>query len=156
MQKITPFLWFDTQAEQAVKFYRSVFKRSKVTHTLRNGAHGPGPKGSVLTIGFELDGLKLTALNGGPHFKFTPAVSFVVHCRTQREVDYYWAKLGRGGRHDQCGWLQDKFGVSWQIVPDAIFDTIGGRNPAGAARAMAAMMKMRKLDIEKLRQAYQG
>ncbi len=156
MQKITPFLWFDTQAEQAVKFYRSVFKKSKVTGTLRNGEHGPGPKGSVLTMSFELEGLQLTALNGGPHFKFTPAVSFVVHCRTQKEVDYYWARLGKGGRYDRCGWLQDKFGVSWQIVPDALVSTLNGKNPAGAARAMTAMMKMRKLDIKKLQQAYKG
>lgn len=158
MNKITPFLWFDGEAEAAAKFYTSVFKKSKITGGLRSGDAGPGPKGSVLTVTFELEGQKFTALNGGPDVDhaFNHAISFVVHCKTQREVDYYWSKLARGGKIEACGWLRDRFGVAWQIVPDQIFKTIGGKDPAGAARAMAAMMNMRKLDIKKLEKAYRG
>ena len=122
MQKITPFLWFDTQAEEAMNFYVSVFKNSKVIGLSRYGEAGPGPKGSVMTAAFELEGQKFTALNGGPHYKITPAISFVVPCETQDDVDYYWDKLSTGGSIQQCGWLQDKYGVSWQIVPTILME----------------------------------
>jgi predicted 3-demethylubiquinone-9 3-methyltransferase (glyoxalase superfamily) len=157
MNKITPFLWFENnEAEAAAKFYTSIFKPAKITGRLLNGDAGPGPKGSALTVSFTLFGQEFTALNGGRHDTFNQAVSFVVNCRTQKEVDYYWAKLSRGGKIEMCGWLRDKFGVSWQITPVQIHSTVGGKNPAGAARAMAAMMKMRKLDIRKLERAYRG
>jgi len=155
MQKITPFLWFDKDAEKAVKFYTSVFKNSKITGVLRCGAGGPGPEGSVLTMSFKIEGVEFTALNGGSNFNFTPATSFVVHCRTQKDVDYYWRKLSPGGKHLRCGWLTDKFGVTWQIVPDGFIDLLMNKNPAKAKRAMAAMMKMVKLDINKLKKAIQ-
>ncbi len=156
MQKIVPFLWFESQAEEAANFYAAIFKNSKVGAPTRCGDAGPGPKGSVLVMPFELEGQKFLALNGGPHFKFTEAVSFVVNCETQAEVDYFWEKLSDGGQKSQCGWLKDKFGLSWQIVPTALPEVLQGKDPLGAARAMQAMMQMTKLDIAALRRAYEG
>jgi len=147
--RITPFLWFDTNAEEAVEFYLSVFKNSRKLSELRSPEDGRIPKGTVLTIAFELDGAQFTAINGGPHFKFTEAVSFVVRCDTQAEIDEYWAKLTAGGSEVQCGWLKDKFGLSWQVAPARIADLV--RHP----KAMQAMMGMKKLDIAKLEQAAQ-
>ena len=152
-QKITPFIWFDTQAEQAMNFYLSVFKNSRALKVVRNTEAAPGPTGQVMTVSFELNGQEFSAINGGPHFKITPAISFVVHCATQDEVDYYWDKLGLGGAIQQCGWLTDKFGVSWQIVPTVMLEILSGADSARAGRAMAAMMKMVKLDIMTLEQA---
>jgi predicted 3-demethylubiquinone-9 3-methyltransferase (glyoxalase superfamily) len=155
--RITPFLWFENQAEEAVNFYTSIFKNSKIGKTLRCGDAGPGPKGSVLTMSFEIAGQQFTALNGGPHDKFNDSVSFVVHCQSQEEVDFYWDKLtADGGKEVQCGWLKDKFGVSWQIVPDKLFDLIDGQDGEKSARAMQAMMQIVKLDVNKLQAAYDG
>jgi predicted 3-demethylubiquinone-9 3-methyltransferase (glyoxalase superfamily) len=145
--RITPFLWFDSNAEEAVEFYLTVFKNSRRLDELRNTGDAPGPKGGILTIAFELDGQKFTALNGGPAFKFTEAISFVVRCDSQEEVDYYWSKLAAGGSEIQCGWLKDKFGLSWQIVPARISELL--RTP----KAMQAMMGMKKLDIAELERA---
>ncbi|MFA6051686.1 MAG: VOC family protein [Methylobacter sp.] len=155
MQKITPFLWFDHQAEEAMNFYVSVFKNSKVLSVNRYGDAGPGPKGSVMTASFELDGQVFTALNGGPVYKFSPAISFVVHCETQAEVDEYWEKLSEGGKENQCAWLDDKFGVSWQIVPNILIELLSDPDPAKSGRVMQAMLQMKKIDIEKLKQAYE-
>jgi len=149
----TPFLWFDKEAEQAAKFYVSVFKNSKILDVARNTPSTPGKTGSVLTIKFRLDGQVFTALNGGPQFKFNNAVSFVIPCKTQKEVDYYWSKLSKGGKEIQCGWLTDKYGLAWQIVPDVLLEFITGKDKAKAERVMSAMMKMVKLDIAKLRAA---
>jgi predicted 3-demethylubiquinone-9 3-methyltransferase (glyoxalase superfamily) len=148
--RVTPFLWFDSNAEEAVAFYLSVFKNSRYLTQLRNVDEASGPKGSVLTIAFELDGQKFTALNGGPMYKFTEAVSFVVRCDSQQEVDYYWSKLSAGGSEVQCGWLKDKFGLSWQIVPTCLPDLL--KHP----KAMQAMLKMKKLDIAELERAAQS
>ena len=156
MPKIHPFLWFDTQAEDAMNFYVSVFPNSKVLSVSRYGPGGPGPEGSVMTADFELDGLRVSALNGGPHFKFSEAVSFVVDCKGQAEVDRYWDALLEGGQASQCGWLKDRFGFSWQIVPAELFETIGGPDPEGRKRAVDAMMQMVKLDVAKLKAAYAG
>jgi predicted 3-demethylubiquinone-9 3-methyltransferase (glyoxalase superfamily) len=156
MQKITPFLWFDTQAEEAANFYVSIFKNAKVLGIARYGEAGPGPKGSVLTVQFELEGQNFTALNGGPQFKFTEAVSFVVNCTSQEEVDYFWDKLLEGGKSSQCGWLKDKYGMSWQIVPQALVELLQDKDPAKATRVMQAMMKMIKIDIETLKRAAEG
>lgn len=156
MPKIHPFLWFDTRAEEAMNLYVSLFPNSKVLNVVRYGPVGPGPEGSVMTADFELDGFRVTALNGGPNFKFSEAVSFVVDCKDQAEVDHYWDGLLEGGQPSQCGWLKDRFGFSWQIVPAALFETIGGPDPEGRKRAMAAMMQMTKLDVAKLRAAYAG
>ncbi len=153
MPKIHPFLWFDDQAEEAMNFYVSIFPNSKVLSVLRYGEAGPRPTGSVMTAAFELDGQPLTALNGGPHFKFTEAVSFVVDCADQAEIDAYWEKLGAGGEPGQCGWLKDRFGLSWQIVPTELPALLGGPDPEKARRASEAMMQMTKLDIARLRQA---
>jgi predicted 3-demethylubiquinone-9 3-methyltransferase (glyoxalase superfamily) len=153
-QRITPFLWFDGQAEEAANFYVSIFPNSKVGSTSRYGEAGPGPKGSVMTIAFELDGLSFTALNGGPMFKFTEAISLVVHCETQAEVDHYWDKLSAGGQQVQCGWLKDKYGLSWQIVPNALIELVQDKDPAKSRRVMAAMMQMKKIDIAGLKAAY--
>jgi predicted 3-demethylubiquinone-9 3-methyltransferase (glyoxalase superfamily) len=154
-QRITPFLWFDGQAEEAAKFYVAIFPNSKVGSTSRYGEGGPGPKGSVMTVAFELDGLSFTALNGGPLFKFTEALSLVVHCETQAEVDHYWNKLSDGGGEVQCGgWLKDKYGLSWQIVPNALMEFIQDKDPAKSQRVMAAMMQMKKIDIAGLKAAY--
>ena len=145
--RITPFLWFDSNAEEAIEFYLSIFKNSRRLSELRNPGEAPGPKGSILTIAFELDGQKFTALNGGPHHKFTDAISFVVRCETQQEVDYYWEKLTDGGSEVACGWLRDKFGLSWQIVPTPMLEMI--KNP----KAMRAMMGMKKIDLAELERA---
>ena len=157
MQQITPFLWFDNQAEAAVKFYTRIFKKSKVLHVARYsdaGARASGrKKGSVMTIAFELNGQKFVALNGGPVFKFTEAVSFVVNCKDQAEVDYYWKKLSAGGK-EQCGWLKDKYGLSWQIVPEILGKLMSG-DPARAQRVMAALLQMTKPDVKKLKEAYE-
>ena len=157
VQKITPFLWFDSNAEEAVKFYTSVFDNSKIGKVMRNGDNGPGPKGSVLVMDFELEGQRFTALNGGPMYKFTPAISFLVLCDDQKEVDRLWSKLtADGGKEVQCGWLEDKYGLSWQIVPAVLMEMIGDKDQAKAGRAMAAMMQMVKFDIKKLQAAYKG
>ena len=153
MQKITPFRWFDSQAEEAANYYVSVFRNSKITRTARYGEAGPGPKGSVMTVEFELDGNEFVALNGGPHYQITPAVSFVVNCKDQADVDYYWDKLTAGGLPVQCGWLTDKFGVSWQVVPTRLSELLVDPDKAKAQRVMAAMMKMIKLDVPTLEQA---
>ncbi len=156
MQTITPFLWFDTQAEEAANFYVSIFKNSKVLGITRYGEAGPGPKGTALTVQFEIEGQTFTALNGGPNFKFTEAVSFVVHCTNQEEVDYFWEKLLEGGKESQCGWLKDKYGLSWQIVPNILVELLQNPDPEKAKRVMQAMMKMIKIDIETLEQAAAG
>jgi predicted 3-demethylubiquinone-9 3-methyltransferase (glyoxalase superfamily) len=152
--KITPFLWFDTQAEDAARFYVSIFPNSKITATARYGEGGPGPSGSVMTVGFQLDGQDYTALNGGPHFKLNEAFSLVVHCKNQEEIDYYWDKLTAGGGAPvQCGWLKDRFGLSWQIVPDRMIELLTGGDAERAKRVTQAMMKMIKLDLKALEQA---
>jgi len=156
MPKITPFLWFDTQAEEAANFYVSVFKNSKITQVTRNGENGPGPKGSALVVGFELDGQVVSALNGGSHYKLNEAFSFVVHCTDQDEVDHYWDSLLEGGSAQACGWLKDKFGLFWQIVPEEFLTMIADQDPARVGRVMGAMMQMIKFDIAKLREAYAG
>jgi predicted 3-demethylubiquinone-9 3-methyltransferase (glyoxalase superfamily) len=156
MQKISPFLWFDNQAEDAMNFYVSIFKNSKVGDITRYGDTGPGPKGSVMTASFELEGQQFTALNGGPHFKFTEAISFVVSCKTQEEVDALWERLSEGGEIQQCGWLKDKFGLSWQITPVALMELMNDPDPERSRRVMEAMLQMTKIDIAKLRQAYEG
>ena len=156
MQKITPFLWFDGQAEEAMNFYVSIFKNSKVLSVSRYGEAGPGPKGSVMSATFELEGQTFYALNGGPMYKFTPAISFFVSCETQREVDELWDKLLDGGRPSQCGWLQDKYGLSWQIVPSVLGKMLGDKDPKKAQRVMQAMLQMVKLDIAVLTRAYEG
>jgi len=156
-QKITTFLWFDNNAEEAAKFYVSVFKNSRIITTTRFTDLGPGQKGSVMTVDFELDGQRFTALNGGPTFKFTEAVSLLVHCQSQEEIDYYWEKLtADGGQESQCGWLKDKYGLSWQITPEVLLKFIEDKDPLKVRRAMAAMMQMKKLDIKTLEQAAAG
>ena len=155
MQKITPFLWFDNQAEEAMNFYTSVFKNSKVGRVSRYGDAGPGPKGSVMTAEFTLDGQDFMALNAGPIFKFTEAISFVIDCKSQEEVDYYWEKLiSGGGQESMCGWLKDKFGLSWQVVPSRLTEMMLDKNANKAKNATQAMLKMRKIDIAKLEEAY--
>ena len=155
-QKITTCLWFDNQAEAAANFYCSIFKHSKIGQTALYGDAGPGPKGDVMVITFELDGREFMGLNGGPLFKFTEAVSLVVHCEDQDEIDYYWGKLtADGGQESQCGWLKDKFGLSWQIVPSIIGQLMSG-DPVRANRVMQAVMPMKKLDLQKMKDAYDG
>jgi predicted 3-demethylubiquinone-9 3-methyltransferase (glyoxalase superfamily) len=154
MQKITPFLWFDDKAEEAMNFYVSIFKNSRVVSITRYGEAGPGAVGSVMTASFVLDGLEFVALNGGPQFTFSPAISFVVNCTTQEEVDELWAKLSAGGKEVQCGWLEDRYGLSWQIVPTALVEMLNDADPAKANRVMQAMLQMVKIDIEGLRRAY--
>jgi len=157
MQKISPFLWFDSNAEEAVNFYVSIFKDSKIKDVSRYGDAGPGPKGQVMVMSFEIEGQEFVALNGGPRFKFTEAVSFVVHCKGQKEVDHYWDKLLEGGGQTQaCGWLKDRYGLSWQIVPRALPELLGGPDRERAGLAMQAMMTMSKIDIDGLRRAYDG
>lgn len=153
MQRITPFLWFNTEAEDAARFYVSIFKNSKILGVSRYGEAGPGPAGSVMTAEFELDGEKFVALNGGPQYSFTPAVSFVVNCGTQAEVDHYWARLSEGGKEIQCGWLTDKYGLSWQVVPTVLPELLQDKDPAKRKRVMEAMLKMVKLDIDALQRA---
>ena len=157
MQKITPFLWFDTQAEEAVNYYVSIFRNSKIVNVARYGDDGAKvsgrPKGSVMTVAFQLDGQPFVALNGGPVFTFSPAISFVVDCRTQEEVDRLWDKLSAGGEQQQCGWLRDKYGVTWQIVPSVLGELMSDPNPAKSQRVMQAMLQMTRLDIRGLQQA---
>jgi predicted 3-demethylubiquinone-9 3-methyltransferase (glyoxalase superfamily) len=160
--RITPCLWFDNQAEEAVHFYTSVFNNSRIGRVARYGKEGHEihgmPEGTVLTVEFEIDGQALTALNGGPMFKFTEAVSFQVHCETQAEADYYWEKLSEGGdeKAQQCGWLKDKYGLSWQIVPRLLVELIGDPASAKSQRAMKALLQMKKIDIDKIKRAYDG
>jgi predicted 3-demethylubiquinone-9 3-methyltransferase (glyoxalase superfamily) len=157
MQKIHPFLWFDTQAEEAANLYVSIFKNSKITSISRYPEGGPVPKDRVMTVGFELEGQQFTALNAGPHFKFTEAISFVVDCKSQEEVDHYWTRLtADGGQPSQCGWLKDKYGLSWQITPSVLIELVSGPDTAKAGRVMAAMMQMGKIDIAKLKEAAKG
>ena len=155
MQKIAPFLWFDDQAEQAMNFYVSIFKNSKVLSVTRYGDAGPGPKGTVMTARFRLEGQEFITLNGGPLFKFTEAISFVVNCDRQEEVDEFWEKLSEGGEKSRCGWLKDKFGVSWQIVPTVLGEMLEDKETEKSQRVMKAMLQMDKIDIEGLKRAYQ-
>ena len=155
-QKITPFLWFDNQAEEAAQFYTSIFKNSKILNVSRYGDAGPGPKGSVMVVNFQLEGQQFTALNGGPLFKFSEAFSFVVNCENQQEIDHYWTKLtANGAKESQCGWLKDKFGFSWQIVPTALGKLMSGDSQK-ANRVMQALLQMKKLDIATLEEAAAG
>jgi predicted 3-demethylubiquinone-9 3-methyltransferase (glyoxalase superfamily) len=156
MQKITPFLWFDGKAEEAMNFYVSVIPNSKVLNVVRTTDAGPGPKGSVLTASFQLNGLEFVALNGGPQFKFNESVSFVIHCETQEEIDKYWTALSAGGSESDCGWLKDKYGLSWQITPVQLPQMIGDKDQQKAGRAMKAMMQMKKLDLNVLKKAFDG
>ncbi len=156
MPKITPFLWFDHQAEQAANFYVSIFKNSKILGVTRYGPAGPRPQGSVMTVAFELDGQPFVALNGGPHFKFTEATSFLVACQTQEEVDEFWRRLSEGGQEGQCGWLKDMYGLSWQVTPRILGQMLSDPDPAKSKRVMAAMLQMKKIDIGRLQQAYDG
>ena len=155
MQKITPFLWFDSQAEEAMNFYVSIFKDAKVNRVTRYGAEGPGVPGTVMSCEFTLNGTDFYALNGGPVFKFSPATSFFIHCETQEEVDHYWNKLGEGGNPNRCGWLDDKFGVTWQVVPNALGRYLNDPDKKKAGNVMKAMMQMAKLDIAELQEAYE-
>ncbi len=154
IQLITPFLWFNHQAEEAANFYVSIFPNSKIVKVVRYGESGPGPAGSAMTVAFELHGQSFLALNGGPQFQFTEAVSFVVNCQTQQEIDTYWEKLTAGGAEVQCGWLKDKYGLSWQISPTVLSELVGGPDPEKSGRALQAMMTMKKLDIRALQDAY--
>jgi len=156
MQRITTFLWFDKEAEDAAKFYCSIFKDSKILETARYGDAGPGLKGSVMTVQFQLDGQEFIALNGGPQFKFTEAVSLSVACKDQKEVDYYWEKLSTGGQKSQCGWPKDKYGLSWQVNPTILGEMLTDKDAKKAKRAMEAMLQMQKIDIRKLQEAYKG
>jgi predicted 3-demethylubiquinone-9 3-methyltransferase (glyoxalase superfamily) len=155
MQKITPFLWFDTHAEEAARFYASIFPNSRILNTARYGDAGPGPKGSVMTVEFQLDGQRMIALNGGPVFKFTEAISLVVDCKDQKEVDHYWSRLLQGGQESMCGWLKDRYGLSWQIVPAVLGRLLSDPDAKKAKRVMEAMLKMKKTDIAALEAAAQ-
>lgn len=155
-QKITTFLWFDNNAEEAANFYVSIFKDSRIKKIARYGDAGPGPKGSVMIVDFELNGQGFTALNGGPQFKFTEAISLLVHCKTQEEVDYFWEKLSEGGQEVECGWLKDKYGLFWQITPDVLLELIADPDEKKSQRAMKAMMQMKKIDIKRIQEAAQG
>ncbi len=156
MQKITPFLWFDEKAEEAANFYTSIFKDSKILNVARYGDAGPGPKGSVMLVTFQLEGQDFMALNGGPTYTLTPAISLFVSCETQAEVDGIWDKLTAGGSEVQCGWLKDKFGLSWQIIPKALMELMQDKDPVKSQRVFKAMMQMTKIDIEGLKRAYRG
>lgn len=156
MQKVVPFLWFDTQAEEAADFYCSIFKNSSRETTERYGEDVPTPDGTITSVEFEIEGQRLIAFNGGPDLKFSPAISLMVDCKTQEEVDYYWEKLGEGGTPIQCGWLTDKFGLTWQIVPTALTKMLQDEDKVKAGRVMQAMMQMVKIDIAKLQEAYNG
>lgn len=156
MQKITPFLWFDNNAEEAMNFYVSIFRNSKVKTVSRYGEAGPGPAGTVMTAEFELEGQEFVALNGGPRFKFTEAISFVVNCETQEEVDSFWEKLSEGGEKSRCGWLKDKFGLWWQVVPTILAELMGDKDPEKSRRVMQAMLQMDKIEIEPLKRAHAG
>ena len=154
-QKITPFLWFDREAEDAARFYVSIFENSEVESITRYGEEGPGPEGTVMTVGFRLGGQEFVALNGGPEFKFTEAVSFVVNCETQEEVDELWEKLSEGGEEGQCGWLKDRYGLSWQITPTILLEMLQDKDPEKAKRVMEAMLQMGKIDINTLKRAHE-
>jgi predicted 3-demethylubiquinone-9 3-methyltransferase (glyoxalase superfamily) len=156
MQKIRPFLWFDNQAEEAMNFYVSIFKNSKVGKVSRYGDAGPGPKGTIMSATFQLEGQEFMALNGGPLFHFTEAISFFVDCKTQEEVDDLWGKLTAGGQPSRCGWLKDKFGLSWQIIPSALMEMLQDKDPQKSERVMQAMLQMSKIDIAGLKRAYEG
>ena len=153
MQKITPYLWFDTQAEEAMNFYTSIFRNSKIGTITRYGEGVPAPKGTVMAATFQLDGQNFFALNGGPQFTFTPAISFFVNCETQQEVDELWEKLSEGGKKERCGWLKDKYGVSWQVIPSVLGELMQDKDGEKSARVMKAMLQMSKIDIKKLKQA---
>lgn len=153
MQKITTFLWFDSNAEEAVNFYMSIFKNSRIINSSRYGDAGPGPKGQMMTATFLIEGQEFMALNGGPHYKFTPAISLLVNCETQEEVDILWEKLSEGGRIDRCGWLQDKYGLSWQVIPTQLGKLMMDKDPQKSKRVMEAMLKMKKIDIKALEDA---
>jgi predicted 3-demethylubiquinone-9 3-methyltransferase (glyoxalase superfamily) len=155
MQKITPFLWFNNNAEEAVNFYISIFKNSKIVNISRYGEAGPGPKGTVMSATFELNGQEFMALNGGPHFSFSPAISLFVKCETQQEVDEFWEKLSAGGKKERCGWLTDKYGLSWQIIPNALGRMLQDKDPEKSRRVMKAMLQMDKINIDGLKQAYE-
>jgi len=155
MQKITPFLWFNNNAEEAVNFYISIFKNSKIVNMSRYGEAGPGPKGTVMSATFELNGQEFMALNGGPHFSFSPAISLFVKCETQQEVDEFWEKLSAGGKKERCGWLTDKYGLSWQIIPNALGRMLQDKDPEKSKRVMKAMLQMDKINIEDLKKAYE-
>ena len=156
IQRITPFLWFDHQAEEAANFYASIFENSKIEGVTHYGESGPAPKGTVMTVAFTLAGQQFVALNGGPHFKFTEAISFVVNCETQEEVDEFWEKLSAGGQKVECGWLKDKYGLSWQVVPTALGRMLQDQDPEKSERVMNAVLQMKKIDIAALEKAYQG
>jgi len=156
MQKITPFLWFENQAEEAAEFYTSLFKKSKIGRISRYGEGAPMPKGTVMTVSFQIEGQDFIALNGGPVFQFSSAISLFVSCKTQKEVDHLWEKLSDGGEKQRCGWLKDKFGVTWQIVPSALGKLMQDKDPAKAKRVTMAMLRMNKIDIEGLKRAYKG
>lgn len=156
MQKIVPFLWFDDKAEEAAKFYVSLFKNSKMISVSRYGDKGPGPKGTAMSVTFQLDGQEFYALNGGPLFKFTEAISLFINCETQQEVDELWEKLSEGGAKSQCGWLKDKYGLSWQVIPTVLGKLLQDKDPVKSQRVMGAMLKMTKIDIKKLMEAYEG
>ena len=156
MQKISPFLWFNDNAEEAVSFYTSIFKNAKILAVARYGEAGPGPNGSVMTINFQIEGQEFIALNGGPHFTFNEAISFSVDCETQQEVDELWEKLSEGGQKHQCGWAKDKFGLSWQVIPRILGEMLSDKDPEKAKRVMEAMLQMEKIDIKTLKQAYDG
>ena len=153
MHEITPCLWFDTEGEEAARFYTSVFPNSRILEVVRYGAAGPGPEGTVMTVSFELDGRKFVALNGGPQFTFSEAISFQVGCRTQEEVDAFWSKLSEGGEQGPCGWLKDRYGVSWQIVPTILAELLSDPDPRRSQRVMRAMLQMKKLEIDALERA---
>ena len=155
MQKIVPFLWFDDKAEEAMNFYVSVFKNSRVVRVSRYGDAGPGAKGTVMSATFQIEGQDFFALNGGPLFSFTPAISFFVNCETQQEVDELWEKLSEGGKKERCGWLKDRYGVSWQIIPTVLGKLLGDKDPGKAKSVMTAMLQMEKLDIQKLQEAHE-
>ena len=160
IQKVTPFLWFDSKAEEAVKFYTSIFKNSKILGITRydeTGSKASGrPKGSVMTVAFQIEGQNFTALNGGPVFKFSPAVSFVINCNNQEEIDHFWSKLSKGGKPNQCGWLEDKYGVTWQIVPTVLVKMLQDKDKKKVSRVTEAFLKMKKFDIATLKRAYKG
>jgi len=156
MQKITPYLWFEDQAEEAARFYTSIFKNSKIDEISRYGEGGPAPAGSVMLVSFELDGQQFIALNGGPQFQFTEAISFVINCESQEEVDYMWDRLTEGGEESMCGWLKDRYGVSWQVVPTALPELLNAPDPEAQQRVMEVFLKMKKIDLPTLRLAYQG
>jgi predicted 3-demethylubiquinone-9 3-methyltransferase (glyoxalase superfamily) len=155
MQKITPFLWFDNNAEEAINFYTSIFKNSELVNVTRYGEAGPGPAGTVMVATFQLDGQEFTAINGGPEYKFTEAISFYVSCDTQEEIDDKWEKLSAGGEKGQCGWLKDKYGLSWQIVPPVLVELLQDKDPEKSNRVMTAMLQMSKIDIRALKRAYE-